>query len=73
MLEKKKIKKEGKKERIYFSMQKLTRYLCVYIYIYIFSIGSKKRYLLTDVFEPMVLLYKGKEAEEAAKSGKGFL
>lgn len=43
------------------------------VYIYIFSIGSKKRYLLTDVFEPMVLLYKGKEAEEAAKSGKGFL
>lgn len=37
MLEKKKIKKEGKKERIYFSMQKLTRYLCVYIYIYFFD------------------------------------
>lgn len=43
------------------------------VYIYIFSIGSKKRYLPTDVFESMVLLYKGKEAEEAAKSGKGFL
>lgn len=71
MLEKK--NKKRRKERKNIFLQKLTRYLCVYIYIYIFSIGSKKRYLPTDVFESMVLLYKGKEAEEAAKSGKGFL
>lgn len=70
MLEKKnKKKKERKKEYIFAKINSIS----MRVYIYIFSIGSKKRYLLTDVFEPMVLLYKGKEAEEAAKSGKGFL
>lgn len=70
MLEKKnKKKKERKKEYIFAKINSIS----MRVYIYIFSIGSKKRYLPTDVFESMVLLYKGKEAEEAAKSGKGFL
>lgn len=37
----------------------MSRYLCVYIYTYTFE-EREKHYLLTDVFESMVLLYKGK-------------
>lgn len=55
-------KKRRKEKRIYFSMQKLTC-LDIYVYIYIYTYTFEERekhYLLTDVFESMVLLYKGK-------------
>lgn len=66
-------KKRRKEKRIYFSMQKLTC-LDIYVYIYIHILSKNERNI---IYLRMCLnqwYYCIRErAEEAAKTGKGFL